>query len=113
MTAYEYAKNNNLEDFYCSTSDSFDFYHGIHSGKLETNFVPYNLCHFSIWEKYSSFDRFANCQLVAVITKGVRKPELIVKWNKEKLVNDLKNTYKNIKVVNIKNIVSEYAEIIE
>lgn len=105
MTAYEYAKTHGFKEFYCKTSEIVTFQHGIHGGETIHNFQPSNYCNFSEWERYKSFRRFANCEVVSIGKALFGVPILYVKWTKKQFVDDVAGVYKNVKIIKIENVI--------
>lgn len=99
MTVLEYVMKYNLKEFYCATKNYIILAHEHRSrrGNITTitqSFERLNLCTLEGWERYGSFNSFANKEVFKIenVETGGR-PTLIVSFSKEDWEREIKEIF--------------------
>ena len=98
MTVLEYVFQNEIQDFYCITSDKIIITHTHRSindkeTKISKLFGRENLCHLKDWNKYKSFDSFANKEIVKIEKDYKNMPIIYVKFTNTDWQEEIKNIF--------------------
>lgn len=102
MTVLQYVSSNNIQEFYCKTTTEIILVHTHKSRagketKISQLFWRENSCRLNNWNKYKSFDSFANKEIVK-ITKDFRNiPIFYVNFNDFDWQKEIKNIFEEDK----------------
>ena len=93
MTVLEYVSSNNIQEFYCKTTTKLVLVHTHKSRtgketKISELFGRENLCYLNNWNKYKSFNSFADKEIVKIEKYFTGAPVFYVNfidldWQKE------------------------------
>lgn len=98
MTVLEYVFQNEIQDFYCITSTKIVLTHTHRSRKgketkISNLFGRENLCHLKDWNKYKSFDSFANKEIEKIEKDYRNMPIIYVKFTDTDWQEEIKNIF--------------------
>ena len=98
MTVLQYVSSNNIKEFYCITSTKIILAHTHRSRngketKISKLFGRENLCKINDWNKYKSFDSFANKEIVKIEKDYKNTPIIYVKFTDTDWQKEIKNIF--------------------
>ena len=98
MTVLEYVSQNEIQDFYCITSTKIVLIHTHRSRKgketkISELFGRRNLCHLKDWNKYQSFNSFANKEIEKIEKDYRNIPIIYVKFTNSDWQEEIKNIF--------------------
>ena len=102
MTVLQYVSSNNIQEFYCKTTTELVLVHthksrtGIET-KVSELFGRENFCQLNDWNKYKSFNSFADKEIVKIGKYFTGKPIFYVHFTNFDWQKEIKDIFKEDK----------------
>ena len=102
MTVLQYVSSNNIQEFYCQTTTELVLVHTHKSRtgketKISERFMRVNSCHLNDWNKYKSFESFADKEIVKIEKYFTGVPIFYVNFTDFDWRKEIENIFKEDK----------------
>jgi hypothetical protein len=102
MKVLQYVSSNNIQEFYCKTTTELVLVHTHKSrtgkeAKISELFGRENSCRLNDWNKYKSFDSFANKEIVKIEKDFTGAPIFYVNFTDFDWRKEIENIFKEDK----------------
>ena len=102
MTVLQYVSSNNIQEFYCKTTTELVLVHTHKSRsgketKVTELFGRENFCQLNDWNKYKSFNSFADKEIVKIGQYFTGAPIFYVNFNDLDWQKEIRNIFKEDK----------------